>query len=70
VCEHAFVSIKGSPYASFQRSLQTRKLSIVLAAAAELAHVQLDDALTILTLMAQESDPRCDRAAARWLAGS
>jgi hypothetical protein len=61
------VSIKGSPYARFQRSLETRKLSIVLAAAADLPHIQLDDALEILTLMAQEQDPRFDRAAARWV---
>jgi hypothetical protein len=66
-CEHAFVSIKGSPYARFQCSLQTRKLSIVLAAAAELQSIQLDDALEILILMAQERDPRFDRAAARWV---
>jgi hypothetical protein len=61
------VSIKGSPYANFQRSLQTRKLSIVLAAAAELEHVQLDDALEILALMAQEGDERVERAAVRWI---
>ncbi len=61
------MSIKGSPYANFQRSRQTRKLSLVLAAAAELEHVRLDDALEILALMAQESDPRFDRAAVRWI---
>jgi hypothetical protein len=61
------VSIKGSPYANFQRSLETRKLSIVLAAAAELQSIQLDDALEILILMAQARDPRFDRAAARWI---
>jgi hypothetical protein len=61
------VSIKGSPYARFQRSLQTRRLSVVLAAAAELQSIQLDDALEILILMAAEKDPRFDRAAARWV---
>jgi len=61
------VSIKGSPDARFQRSLRTRKLSVVLMAAAELEHVRLDDALEILVLMAQENDPRFDRAAARWI---
>src|SRR6478735_8076582 len=66
-CEHAFVTIKGSPYANFSRALQARKLSIVLAAAAELQHIQLDDALEILILMAGENDSRFDRAATRWV---
>jgi hypothetical protein len=61
------VSIQGSPYARFQRSLETRKLSVVLAAAAELQAIQLDDALEILIIMAVERDPRFDRAAARWV---
>jgi hypothetical protein len=60
------MSVKGSPYANFVRAVQTRKLSIVLAAAAELQAIQLDDALEILILMAQEQDPRFDRAATRW----
>jgi hypothetical protein len=61
------VSIKGSPYANFSRALQTRNLSVVLAAAAELHAVRLDDALEILVLMAHENDPRFERAAARWV---
>jgi hypothetical protein len=62
------VSIKGgSSYARFKRSLETRRLSVVLAAAAELSHVSVDDALEILILMAHEEDPRFDRAAARWV---
>jgi hypothetical protein len=65
--EHAFGIDQGKPYARFQRSLQTRNVSVVLAAAAELQSVQLDDALEILILMAQERDPRFDRAAARWV---
>ena len=60
------MSVKGSPYANFTRALQTRKLALVLAAAAELQAIQLDDALEILILMAQEQDPRFDRAATRW----
>jgi HEAT repeat protein len=61
------VSINGNPYARFRRSLETRRLSVVLLAAAELPQIQLEDALEILTLMAQEHDPRFDRAAARWV---
>ena len=48
------MSIKGSPYARFQRSLQTRNLSVVLSAAREPQSIQLDDALEILVLMAAE----------------
>jgi hypothetical protein len=66
-CEHAFVSTKGSPYGRFKRSLETRRLPVVLNAAAELPHVRLDDALEILILMAHEQDPRFDRAAAWWV---
>jgi hypothetical protein len=61
------VPTKGSPYARFQRSPETRRLSVVVAAAAELQTIQLDDALEILILMAQEQDPRFDRAATRWV---
>lgn len=67
LCEHAFVSIKGSPYARFQRALQTRNLRIIETAALELETIQLDDALTILALMAEQADPRFDKAAARWV---
>ena len=65
-CEHAFVSIKGSPYAYFRRTLETRNLAIVpAAAAAELAHIGLSDGLAILELMARDGDPRFEKAAAR-----
>jgi len=63
----AFVPIKGSPYARFRRALETRKLPVVLAAASELQHMRLDDALEVLILMEQEKDPRFERAAARWV---
>jgi hypothetical protein len=61
------VSIKGSPYANFRRSLETRKLSIVLPAAAELQWLNLSDSLEILVLMAEAGDSRFDRSAARWI---
>ena len=61
------VSIKGSPYANFSRALQTRRLSVVLTAAAELQSIQLDDALEILALMARDRDPRFEKAAPRWI---
>jgi hypothetical protein len=61
------VSIKGSPYANFQRALQTRNLAVILPAAAELQWVNLGDSLEILALMAQDGDSRFERAAARWV---
>jgi hypothetical protein len=42
-------------------------LQLIEAAAAELPRVGLDDALAILAVLAQSSDPRFDRAAARWV---
>jgi hypothetical protein len=67
LCEHAFVSPERSPYVRFRRSLETRRLDDALAAAADVAWLNVDDALEILVLMAQEADPRFDKAAARWV---
>jgi hypothetical protein len=62
-----FVSIKGSPYGRFRRSLEIGRLPMVLAAAAELPRLELDDALEVLVLMAEQSTPdRYAAAAARW----
>jgi hypothetical protein len=56
-----------SPYVRFRRSLETRKLSDALEAAAEVPWLNVSDSLEILTLMAQEADPRFDKSAARWI---
>jgi hypothetical protein len=61
------VSIKGSSLAYFRRTLQTRDLKIILPAAAELSWSNLTDNLEILSLMAQDGDPRFERSAARWI---
>ena len=66
-CEHAFVSIKGSPYRWFTLALERRDLLGVRSAAAELGRVTLADALSIVVLMAERDDRALDRAAARWL---
>ena len=58
----------GSPYARFQRALRIGRLSMVRAAAAELPHVELDDALSICLLMSEQDSERYERAAVRWLA--
>jgi hypothetical protein len=59
---------QGSAYARFRRSLLTKNLTLIDAAAVELPHISLDDALRILVVMAEKSDPRYERAAARWAA--
>jgi hypothetical protein len=62
-----FVTSEGHAYSRFQRALLTGNLNLIEAAAAELPRVGLDDALTILSLLADKADPRFDRAAARWI---
>ncbi len=66
-CEHAFVSIKGGPYQRFRRALEIGRLPLVLAAAAELPRLELDDALEVLLLIADQDERRFPRAATRWL---
>ncbi len=68
MCEHTFVSVKGSPYARFQRALRLGQLDQIRDAAAELPQVDLVDALHVCLLMSVQRDARYDRAATRWLA--
>jgi hypothetical protein len=56
----------GSPYARFQRALETGNLTLVRAAAAELPAVGLADALRIVWLM-RDDDALYERACVRWL---
>jgi len=63
-----FVTSQGSAYARFRRALLTQNLTMIDAAARELPTISLDDALTIVTLLAKKHDPRYGRAAARWVA--
>jgi hypothetical protein len=63
-CERVFASER-SPYTRFRRSLETRKLSDALESAAYVPWLNVSDSLEILTLMAEEADPRFDVAAAR-----
>jgi hypothetical protein len=66
-CEHSVLTSPGHRYAQFQRALKTGNAHLALAAAAELRHVDLADALS-LTLLIRDSDPlRYERAAVRWL---
>jgi hypothetical protein len=56
---------QGSPYARFQRAQGTGRASIAWAAATELEHVDLEDALALVLLVVDE--PRYPRVAARWI---
>jgi hypothetical protein len=62
------VTSQGSPHARFRRALLTKNLTIIDAAAAELGHLELEDALRVLRVMAEKHDPRYSRAAARFAA--
>jgi hypothetical protein len=61
-CEHAFlVTSQG------QRALKTGNAHLALAAAAELRHVDLADALSLVLLVRDDDPLRYERAAVRWL---
>lgn len=72
--EHVFARLPramgdhGHAYPRFRRALLTKNLSLVDAAARDLRHVDLADALRILVLIAEQRDARFPRAAARWAA--
>jgi hypothetical protein len=59
---------QGSAYARFNRALLTQNLALIDAAARELPHISLADALRILVVMARKRDDRFARAAAKWAA--
>jgi hypothetical protein len=69
-CEHAFVSIKGSPYARFRRALETGNALLARTAAAELAYIGLEDALGLVIVFAHDDFDRFGRAAAAGRPGS
>jgi hypothetical protein len=58
----------GSSHARLRQALLTKNLTIIDAAAREVPHVSLEDALRILVVMAEKRDPRYGKAAARWAA--
>jgi hypothetical protein len=63
-----FVSIKGGSYSNFQRALAAGNLLLIRAAAAELPTVNLQDALDICIVVAENEPELFERAALRWLA--
>ena len=59
---------QGGPYSRFRRTLDTGNLASIRAAALELPHVNLDDALRICLVMRGAEPAAYDRAVLRWLA--
>ena len=62
-----FLTSEGNPYARFRRALQTGNEALVIAAALELPHIALDDALEICLVLRGGDPERYERAAVRWL---
>ena len=56
----------GSAYSRFKRALETRNLLLISAAAAELPHVGLRDALQVCLVLRDGDPERYERAAVRW----
>src|SRR5437763_1509743 len=66
-CEHGFVTAQPRSAALLERALRSGNANLALLAAAELARVELDDALAI-TLLLRDDPRRYERAAIRWAA--
>ena len=60
--------VRDKSHARLRRALLTKNVLVIDAAAAELQHVDLDDALRVLVVLAEKRDPRYQRAAARFAA--
>ncbi len=65
-CEHVFVSIKGGPYANFQRAIATGNPLLVRSAAAELpGPIALPDAMSICLVLLRSERQGYEAAAVR-----
>jgi hypothetical protein len=60
------VRSEGSAYGRLRRALDTGNARIALAAAADLGHVGLTDALELVLLLLDTEPSRFERAALRW----
>jgi len=58
----------GSPHTRFKLALRTGNVHLIETAALELPKVGLQDALSILVVLATTGDVRYERAAAKWAA--
>lgn len=62
-----FVSEQGSPLTRLRRALAGQDLLAARAAASDLRYVDLDDAASLLVLIASQSPEKLDAAAVRFL---
>jgi hypothetical protein len=68
VCyEQVFVTSQGSPLTRLRRALAAGDLLAARAAAADLRHVELEDAAGLLVLIAHSDPSKLDAAAVRFL---
>jgi hypothetical protein len=63
-----FVIRDGSPYVRFRRAQATGNLLLIRAAAAELPHLNLGDALIVCVAIRDAEPERFEQAALRWIA--
>jgi hypothetical protein len=61
-----FVTSQGRAYARFRSALDSHNATIALAAARELPHVGLAEALELVLLLGRDNHPRFGPAAFRW----
>ena len=66
LCEHVFVSIKGSPQLFFRRSIEQGNALNAWGAAHELGRLSLGDALALSLVVLDGDRPRYGRLAVRW----
>ena len=59
---------QGHAHARFQCALKTGNPHLALAAAAELRHIDVADALSLVLLVRDDARLKYDRAAVRWVA--
>lgn len=61
------MTAQGSPHSRFQRAARSGNPTLTIAAAAELEHVTLAEALQVCLVLIGAGDPRAPTALTRWL---
>jgi hypothetical protein len=62
-----FVTAQANPRVRFQRAIQARSVVLAEGSARELGQLDLIEALALVRLYADVSDPKYERAAIKWL---